>query len=265
MSDSQTPTATRWFPPYTAFRTVTDIIDRMEQEEPPARIDKSYLDNYSGGYQSIVLAALNNLGFRDESGKVTQRLEDLVKADAEKRKALFADLLHEYYQPVLDLGLNATQAQLIEAFRELGVNPGDTTRKAVAFFLAAAKFSGIPVSRHWKVPRVPSSGKPRRTTDTGSGAASGSTGTTTDDENPNPGGSPNSRTVQLRSGGTIKLQVSVDLFELSPDDQMFVLDLVKKLRDYGDQRSLPAGLTALTNREPEDLPDEDEEVEDDDS
>ena len=158
MSDSQTSAPTKWHPPYIAFRTLTDLIERMEQEEPPSRIDKSYLDNYSGGYQSIVIAALNNLGLRDASGALTQRLLDLVGADIDKRKAMVSDLLREYYAPVLALGVNATQAQLIEGIRDLGVNPGDTTRKVIAFFLAAARYAGMPVSRHWRVPSVPSSG-----------------------------------------------------------------------------------------------------------
>lgn len=263
MTDDSAQAATRWFPPYTAFRTITDIIERMTQEEPPARIDKSYLDNYSGGYQSIVLAALNSLGLRDPSGQVTDRLENLVKADADKRKAIFTDMLNEYYAPVLALGMNATQQQLIDAFRELGVNPGDTTRKAVAFFLGAAKYSGVPVSRHWKVPRVPSSGTRRRTPDPGSAGATGTTGSGLNPAITLPTGSANTRTVQLLSGGTVTLTVSVDLFDLSGDDQKFVLGLVQELKDYGGSPA-PAPSTASDDHSA-DLPADGEEPEEPDS
>ena len=49
--------------------------------------------------------------------------------------------------------INATQGQLEEAFREYGVS-GDTLRKAIAFYLAAAKYAQVPLSKNFRVPSV---------------------------------------------------------------------------------------------------------------
>lgn len=61
------------------------------------------------------------------------------------------EILESKYAGVLELGMNATQAQLVDAFRDLNVN-GSTLRKAIRFFLAAAEFAGIKVSPHFKAP-----------------------------------------------------------------------------------------------------------------
>ena len=45
--------------------------------------------------------------------------------------------------------VNATTKQLEETFTGIG---GDTMRKAVGFYLGAAKYSGHPISKHFKVP-----------------------------------------------------------------------------------------------------------------
>lgn len=46
------------------------------------------------------------------------------------------------------------------------------------------------------------------------------------------GGSGTSRQVQLRSGGTLTLTASIDLFQLSAIDRKFVFDLIDKLQEY---------------------------------
>ncbi len=82
-------------PPYIAWKTLTTLVDRMEREDPPARIDKSYLDNLSGGYRTQVLAALHSLGLVDESGTLSERLKALVAGDEEGRKQIVAELVRE--------------------------------------------------------------------------------------------------------------------------------------------------------------------------
>lgn len=243
--ESKTESAGQWIPPYISFRTMLDLLQRMSDEEPPARIDKTYLHSYSGGYQTQVIAALNSLGLRKaETGEVTDLLTDLVTGDETARKKLIAGILDSHYGPVRALDRNATQGQMLDAFKDMGVNSGDTMRKVVAFFLTAAKYAEIPVSKHWKTPAVPRSAKRRSSPGGGdgngsadaaenkSGGGDGSQGT------PTP--SANLRSVTLRSGGTVTLGLTVDLFSLDDFDQKFVLDLVKKVREYGEQFQLPA-------------------------
>lgn len=229
-------------PPYIAFKTLTALTERMEREDPPARIDKSYLDNLSGGYRTQVLAALHSLGLVDEAGVLSDRLKELVAGDEVRRKQVVADMVRERYQPVLQLSRNATQQQMMEAFTELAPTvTGDTRRKAIAFFLNACQYAGITTSPHWKTPRVPPSGRSRKARgaapadDVLDGEAAGEPVST-------PAAPPaqNIRSVELRSGGTVTLSLSVDLFALTNDDRDFVLHLVDKLRSYEDQRALPA-------------------------
>ncbi len=138
-------------PPYISFRTLLNLIERMANESTPPRIDRSYLVGLSGGYQSQVMAALRSLGLTDEDGRVQQRLVDLVERPQE-RKDLLATIFEERYPEAVRLGkVNATQGQLEEEFRKMGIS-GATLRKAVAFFLHGADFAGIPLSPFFKTP-----------------------------------------------------------------------------------------------------------------
>jgi hypothetical protein len=156
-----------WVPPYVSFTTLVGLLDRMKEEGgAPPQIDPSYLDSFSGGYRSQVIAALKSLALIRENGEVTERLTALVEAESrDARETIIGDLLREYYPEPVRLGaIKATQGQLETAFREHGIT-GDTLRKAIAFYLAAAKFAKVPVSVNFKVPSVtPSDGRksPRR-------------------------------------------------------------------------------------------------------
>jgi hypothetical protein len=146
----------KWVPPYVAFPTVTTLIERMAAEGgAPPRIDRSYLRSFSGGYQSQVIAALKSLGLIDDATNVGEQLTSLVEApDRDARGRIFADILRKYYPEPVRLGtIKATQGQLEDAFREYGLS-GDTLRKAIAFYLGAAKYANMPVSVNFRVPSV---------------------------------------------------------------------------------------------------------------
>jgi hypothetical protein len=152
----------KWVPPYIAFSTLLNLLDRMRDDEgAPPQIDRSYLKGLSGGYQSQVIAAMKSLGLINDDGTVTDRLTELVAAkDRDEREPLIAALLQQYFgEPVRLGGIKATQGQLEAAFKEWGIT-GDTLRKAIAFYLAAAKYSNIKVSTNFRVPSVaPGEGK----------------------------------------------------------------------------------------------------------
>jgi len=146
----------------------------MAAEEPPTRIDKSYLDNQSGATQTAILSGLRSIGLIDEDGRLTEAFKKLVVADDAQRKQAVAELLGSQYGSIVELGTtNATQLQLEEAFKTLFDVQGETRRKSVAFYLKAAQYAGVPVSRQWKTPRTtaPRSGRrkagSRRTNDDG--------------------------------------------------------------------------------------------------
>src|SRR6266550_5425205 len=146
---------TKWVPPYVAFPTLTSLIDRMKQEGgAPPRIDRSYLRSFSGGYQSQVIAALKSLSLVDENTNVSAELTALVDGDRDSRGQIIGDIVRRLYPEPVRLGsIKATQGQLEDAFREYGLS-GDTLRKAIAFYLGAAKYANVPVSSNFRVPSV---------------------------------------------------------------------------------------------------------------
>lgn len=156
------PKTKAWVPPYISFTTLVGLLDRMKEEGgAPPQIDPSYLDTFSGGYRSTVIASLKSLGLINDKGEVLALLTDLVEApDRNARETIIANLLRQLYpEPVRLGGIKATQGQLLDAFRETGIG-GDTLRKAIAFYLGAANYAKIPVSSNFKVPSVaPADGK----------------------------------------------------------------------------------------------------------
>jgi hypothetical protein len=164
-SSSTTHNGASWSPPYTSFTTLTNTLDRMREEGgPPSRLDGSYLSNYAGGTRYTFLASLKALGLIDEEGRPTDVLTELVSADETRRKEIVGDLVRQYYMDAVTLPANATQAQLEKVFRDYGIS-GSTLRKAVGFYLAAARFADMTFSRHFKLPKLhPGETRPRRTT-----------------------------------------------------------------------------------------------------
>lgn len=139
-------------PPYISFAQLENVLERMRNEGTPARIDRSYLASWSGSSQAQFLKATASLGLRDEHGRPTETLKALV-ANPEQRPAIFAGILQDKYADALALGEDATQQQLDEVFRSYPGISGSTTRKAITFYLHAAKFAGVPVSPFFKAGR----------------------------------------------------------------------------------------------------------------
>lgn len=161
---SATDTQATWTAPYAVWKTLQNTIEKMGKEGSiPGRIDRSYLSNLPGSAQSELQTAMKALGLVDDQFHPTDLLERLVQNEDE-RPAIVKEILDDRYAAVLALSPSATQAQLEEEFRQkLGVS-GSTLRKAVRFFLNAAKYADIPLSPHFKAPgAVPASGaRPRQ-------------------------------------------------------------------------------------------------------
>jgi len=133
-------------PPYASFTTVRNLIERMEREGVPSRLDASYLVGMAGGTRNQVKHALRSLGLIEEDGRVTSRLAELAKRPDE-RPALLGQLLQERYPSLTSLDQDATKGQLDEVLKTYGLN-GATVRKAASFFLAAAMYADLPLSPH---------------------------------------------------------------------------------------------------------------------
>jgi hypothetical protein len=161
MTEQSNGSGARLAPPYFPWNALLSIVQRMATEEPPTRIDKSYLDKHSGATQTAILSGLRWLDLIGEDGRLTEAFIRLAEADDAQRKQAIGDLLRSRYGVIVEMGTtNATQQELEEAFKAQFDSQGETRRKAVAFYLKAAQYAGVPVSRHWKTPRttVPRSG-----------------------------------------------------------------------------------------------------------
>lgn len=134
----------------------------MEGEGLPLRIDRSYLSNMAGSTQSHLLKALRELDLIDDDGHPTEALKQLV-ANPESRPERIGDVVRSYYAEAINLGDNATQSMLEEVFANSYSVTGSTRRKSIAFFLGAARFGEIEVSKHFKTPkRVSANGSAKR-------------------------------------------------------------------------------------------------------
>jgi hypothetical protein len=142
-----------------------------------------------------------------------------------------ATLLKAAYPALDEIGLeHATPNQFNEALRQYNVS-GTTLEKARSFFLQAAKFSGITLS-----PGIQHLSKP------GATGARKRRATVREREEPDEveeeeieeetSGRGSSRTIPLRGGGSATLSFDVDVWSMTPEDQQFVFDMIKRMTEY---------------------------------
>ena len=147
--------AKKVLPPYLPYKTLKTFIEGMKIALP-ARIDRSLMGKMSGVYQALLLATLEYLRLIDSAGVPTEKLNALVHSDGANRQKLLKDILEKSYTFLFtDFDLSrATSQMLQQKFADAG-SAGDTTRKCIAFFTAAAKDAGISMSPHFKKVRAP--------------------------------------------------------------------------------------------------------------
>ncbi|WP_428481374.1 DUF5343 domain-containing protein [Pyruvatibacter mobilis] len=155
MADAKTPS-----PPYVSFGPFLSFLDRLKETDVPGRIDASVFGNASGTFKYSALAALKTLGLIDEEGTSSEKLQALVDADDNSRKAMFAELLQQTYPDfwngTIDLK-KMTAAQFDEYIRQTYDVRGSTVDKIAAFFMSAADFAEVPISSHLKARKATAS------------------------------------------------------------------------------------------------------------
>lgn len=219
--------------PYLPFTTFKNLIEKAEREGIPDRIDRHYLDYTSGIMQSYLIACLKSFELIDSENRPTPTLERLVE-NPNDRPRLVGQLLRQFYVNQMALPNNATAGQLAESFDSL---QGETKRKAITFFLHAARYAGIELSPHFKSPRPARSGGGGKRGGV-AGKSKPETPDSTPPHAPPPAGTQHpsvmEHTVQLRSGGrlTVSLHDGANIFTLNEADEEFVLSVVRGLREY---------------------------------
>jgi hypothetical protein len=233
MASSQTPMngdAARTAP-YVPFKSFLTALDRLKQGHPPV-IDVSFWHGMSGGLQRQMIITMKFFGLLGENGEVTKELDALART--EDRRTLMGAMLKACYQTVFEIGLeHATPNQFHDALRQYNVS-GSTLDKARSFFLQAAKFTEITLSPgiQYLSKRGAPGGKRR------SPAASRNRedppeengDDELEEEHPPQRGS--SRTISLRGGGSATLSFDLDVWSMTPEDQQFVFDMIKRMTEY---------------------------------
>jgi hypothetical protein len=174
------------------------------------------------------MGAYRFFGLINDQNQPTQRLKDIV-AHRDAPNTYIKAILEEKYADVIKHNLSTmTEALISDYFEEAFGVEGDTKRKAITFFLQAAKAVGIPLSSFLQSQvRVRTTGSRRRARrDDSNGAGIEENG---DEEVSQTG---EAKTVALRSGGTLTLSASVKFFDVDSEDRAFVFELLDKLRDY---------------------------------
>ena len=216
-------------PPYVSYRTLRNYLEALAVSGAPNRIDRSVLGNLSGLVQSQLLTAMRYLDLINEEGVPTARLTELVGVEGSKRSQVLTGILQNAYPFMFgSFKLSgATPGQVRERIEAQGVS-GETVRKSVAFFLAAAKDAGIILPTHLKTRQMARTARRRNSRGSTNGTQKGESATLPVTDQPNGA----TRTVSLKSGGTLTLSASVDLFTLGAEDREFVFGLIDRLTEY---------------------------------
>ena len=226
-------------PPYVSFSTFRTLREWLGDEGVPLRFDRSFWESkFSGSTGTQLVAALRFLGLLDRE-QPQQGMERMAEASTAEWRFLLAELLHDSYTAVpFDELPRATPAMVRGWFRAYPVD-GHTLRKAISFFVSAAKEAELPMSNgvrkmaKGRPARQPAPPPPNRVEGKRIQPASADPrpATATRVAPVSPGGA-NQTVVSLESGGTVTLSVAVDLFQLSERDRKFVLGLIDLTKGY---------------------------------
>jgi hypothetical protein len=155
MPDVPTKEVSARKPPFLSFTTLANFLDQFVDSTVPSHIDKSiFPSSMSGGNQVYLQSALKYLGLVSDSNVPQPEFHALVAANEEDRARIWNEILHREYAFLLkDIEIDrATTRIVVDRFKEVGMG-GDTIRKAMTFFLHAAKAAKMTVSPHVKAPR----------------------------------------------------------------------------------------------------------------
>jgi hypothetical protein len=209
--------------PYLPFKTFLSSLEPFSQVVPP-KIDRT-IWRQSGLTQSQIMGAYRFFNLIDDNDRPTTALHRLID-NKEKRPQELKTLLNAYYGDVLAHDLKKmTPKMLDELIEQYGIS-GATKKKAITFFLQAAKYSGMELSSFLSVRNTSGTRRRRSAKKEGDGADP------IEQYEPEAPTTGTGKRITLRSGGELSLRVNVDLFGLSNEDRTFVFKLIDELRAY---------------------------------
>jgi hypothetical protein len=185
-------------------------LDLLGPHVPELLLATNSLGSQSPSTRSQVIQAFRFLGLVAPDGTVNADLRLLVE-HVESRPQVVSRVLRAAYPDIFSDGGKRISVGLLESFISRSPLGPPTRRKAVAFVLNAARFSGIPAD---------STDVARPGVDQGAHTAI------------QPAATKRSMSLMLKTGGTIELSVEFDPFRLDKFDRAFVFELIDKLRGY---------------------------------
>ena len=224
-------------PPYISFNTFKTLLYWLEKEGVPLRIDRSFWkEKFSGANGSKLMGALRFLGLLD-GDKPTKELEILVSSSlGDERSQIFVNILTKSYRniPFEELA-RATPSMIKEWFRVYPID-GHTLRKATTFFINAAREAQIPMSnsiiKMTKSRRINSQQQIKSLNAVSEEIATINKRTPAVNKLQDSETLRNSTTIPLSNGGTVVVDVAVNLFSLSEEDRSFVFSIVDLAKSY---------------------------------
>ena len=224
-------------PPYISFNTFKTLLYWLEKEGVPLRIDRSFWkEKFSGANGSKLMGALRFLGLLD-GDKPTKELEILVSSSlGDERSQIFVNILTKSYRniPFEELA-RATPNMIKEWFRVYPID-GHTLRKATTFFINAAREAQIPMSnsiiKMTKSRRINSQQQIKSLNAASEEIATINKRTSAVNKLQDSETLRNSTTIPLSNGGTVVVDVAVNLFSLSEEDRSFVFSIVDLAKSY---------------------------------
>ncbi len=238
-------------PPYVSYSTFRTLLEWLRAEGVPLQFDRSFWrSKFSGSNGTQLVAALRFLGLLAVDEPLDD-LERLVDATFEERRVALAEVLRASYLAVSFEELPRATPSMVRGWFKAYPIDGHTLRKAVSFFVNAAKDADLPISNAvTKMAKTRSAGRNAASTNVRPGLPKvvlASRRSAPEDTTTGAGqvarAHENQRTVSLESGGTVTLALDVDLFSLSDRDREFVLELVGLTRGYEERLEGPPGDT----------------------
>lgn len=234
-----------WKPPYFSFATFWSFMADLAGKPLPPKIDRMMLKSKSGTDQANLMFALRAFDLVDETFMVSAaNLGPIAQGDEEVRAKALGTLVRFFYQDALSLSeQNGTEGQLHELFRDkYGLTSADTRRKAVTFFLHAARKAGIPLSEHFPSSRpgsgAPGTPRPKRAAAQRRKPAGGTPETpivTTDQTSTG-----ERKTVSFGSAGSVTVTVDVKWLDLADNVFTGLRKVIRDLEALGNVDSPPA-------------------------
>jgi hypothetical protein len=134
--------------PYTAFQSVKTALTQFKEHGTPSRVDRTVLPTFSGAVGSQVVTAFRFLKLIDANNSARGELDELVQAvGTDEWTASLRTVLQSAYAPLFGLNLEtASPSQFTELFRREYPGTEDVSRKAMTFFLNAARDAEIKIS-----------------------------------------------------------------------------------------------------------------------